>query len=374
MDHSAPEGLIEHFSKLEDPRVDRNKKHELIDVIVLCVCAVLSGAEGWCDIEEFGRTKLDWLRRYVPLANGIPVDDTIARIISALSVSGFQECFLSWMEDVVKLSDGEIIALDGKTHRRSHDRKRGVKALHMVSAWACRNGVVLGQVKTQEKSNEIVAVPELLGKLELKGCIVTLDAMGCQRTIAKQVKEGGGDYVLALKRNQPGLDRAVREYFEVTEDEDWVGSQIAHEATSEEGHGRIEHRNYFLSTDLSSLSGVEKWKGLKAIGMVESERHSGGRVSFEQRYFITSLGEVKLFQQAVRSHWGIENKLHWRLDVTFREDESRIRRGNGPHNIGVIRHMAMNLLKREKTKISYRRKRIRAALNDDFRGNLLTGQ
>ena len=328
----------------------------------------------WSDIEEFGRTKLDWLRRYVPLANGIPVDDTIARIISALSVSGFQECFLSWMEDVVKLSDGEIIALDGKTHRRSHDRKRGVKALHMVSAWACRNGVVLGQVKTQEKSNEIVAVPELLGKLELKGCIVTLDSMGCQRTIAKQVKEGGGDYVLALKRNQPGLDRAVREYFEVAEDEDWVGSQIAHEATSEEGHGRIEHRNYFLSTDLSSLSGVEKWKGLKAIGMVESERHSGGRVSFEQRYFITSLGDVKLFQQAVRSHWGIENKLHLRLDVTFREDESRIRRGNGPHNIGVIRHMAMNLLKREKTKISYRRKRIRAALNDDFRGNLLTGQ
>ena len=188
MDHSAPEGLIEHFSKLEDPRVDRNKKHELIDVIVLCVSAVLSGAEGWCDIEEFGRTKLDWLRRYVPLANGIPVDDTIARIISALSVSGFQECFLSWMEDVVKLSDGEIIALDGKTHRRSHDRKRGVKALHMVSAWACRNGVVLGQVKTEEKSNEIVAVPQLLEKLELKGCIVTLDAMGCQRAIAKQLR------------------------------------------------------------------------------------------------------------------------------------------------------------------------------------------
>ena len=176
------------------------------------------------------------------------------------------------------------------------------------------------------------------------------------------------------KRNQPELEREVREYFEVAEEEDLDGSEIGHEATSEEGHGRIEHRNYFLSTDLSSLSGVEKWKGLKAIGMVESERHSGGRVSFEQRYFITSLGDVKLFQQAVRSHWGIENKLHWRLDVTFREDESRIRRGNGPHNIGVIRHVAMNLLKREKTKISYRKKRIRAALNDDFRGNLLTGQ
>ena len=374
MDNSAPEGLIEHFSKLEDPRVERNKKYELIDVIVLCVCAVLSGAEGWCDIEEFGRTKLDWLRRYVPLANGIPVDDTIARIISALSVSGFQECFLSWMEDVVKLSDGEIVAVDGKTHRRSHDRKRGVKALHMVSAWACRNGVVLGQVKTDEKSNEITAVPQLLAKLELKGCIVTLDAMGCQRAIARQVKEGGGDYVLTLKRNQPELDREVREYFEMAEEEDFDRPEIAHEATSEEGHGRIEHRSYFLSTDLSSLSGVEKWSGLKAIGMVESERHSGGRVSMEQRYFITSLGDVKLFQQAVRSHWGIENGLHWRLDVTFREDESRIRRGNGAHNIGMIRHVAMNLLKRDKTKISYRRKRIRAAFDDDFRDKLLTGQ
>ena len=278
------------------------------------------------------------------------------------------------MEDVVKLSDGEIIALDGKTHRRSHDRKRGVKALHMVSAWACRNGVVLGQVKTDEKSNEITAVPELLEKLELKGCIVTLDAMGCQRAIAKQVREGGGDYVLALKRNQPELDREVRAYFEAAREEDFDRPEIDNEETSEEGHGRIEHRSYFLSSDLSSLSAVAKWSGLKAIGMVQSERHCGGRVSFEQRYFITSLGEVKLFQQSVRSHWGIENALHWRLDVTFREDESRIRRGNAPHNIGVIRHVAMNLLKREKTKISYRKKRIRAALNDAFRDNLLMGQ
>ncbi len=374
MNNRAPEGLIEHFSKLEDPRIDRNKKHELIDVIVLCVCAVLSGAEGWCDIEEFGRAKLDWLRRYVPLANGVPVDDTIARIISALSVSGFQACFLSWMEDVVKLSDGEIIALDGKTHRRSHDRKRGVKALHMVSAWACGNGVVLGQVKTDEKSNEITAVPELLEKLELKGCIVTLDAMGCQRAIAKQVKEGGGDYVLALKRNQPELEREVRAYFEAAERSDFGVSEIAHEASCDEGHGRIEHRSYFLSTDLGALSGAGKWMGLKAMGMVERERHGGGRVSVERRYFITSLGDVKVFQRAVRSHWSIENGLHWRLDVTFREDDSRIRRGNAPHNIGVIRHVAMNLLKREKTKMSYRRKRIRAALNDTFRDKLLMGQ
>ena len=225
--------------------------------------------ERWCDIEEFGRAKLDWLRRYVPLTNGIPVDDTIARIISALSVSGFQECFLSWMEDVVKLSDGEIIALDGKTHRRTHDRKRGVKALHMVSAWASRNGVVLGQVKTDEKSNEITAVPELLEKLELKGCIVTLDAMGCQRAIAKQVKEGGGDYVLALKRNQPELDREVQAHFEAAQGCDFSRSEIGHEATSEEGHGRIEHRSYFLSTDLSSLVWCREVEGF------ESDRDGG---------------------------------------------------------------------------------------------------
>ena len=212
---TAPQSLIEHFSKLEDPRVERNKKHELIDVIVLCVCAMVSGAEGWSDIEEFGRAKLEWLRRYVPLANGVPVDDTIARIISALSVSGFQDCFTSWMEDVVKLSGGEIIAVDGKTQRRSHDRKQGVKALHMVSAWACRNKVVLGQVKTHEKSNEITAIPILLEKLELSGCIVTLDAMGCQREIAKQIRKGGGDYVLSVKGNQGHLEEEIRAYFEV---------------------------------------------------------------------------------------------------------------------------------------------------------------
>ena len=374
MDTTAPQCLIEHFSKLEDPRVDRNKKHELIDVIVLCVCAVVSGAEGWNDIEEFGRAKLEWLRRYVPLANGIPVDDTIARIISALSVGGFQDCFMSWMEDVVKLSNGEIIAVDGKTQRRSHDRKRGVKALHMVSAWACGNAVVLGQVKTEEKSNEITAVPELLDKLELSGCIVTLDAMGCQRAIAKQVKGGGGDYVLAVKGNQKQLYREIRKYFDVARERDFECDGIENDETAEDGHGRVESRSYYLSTAPSALSGVEKWSGLRGIGMVESERWSNGRVGIEQRYYITSLEDVESFGRAVRSHWRVENELHWRLDVTFREDESRIRRGNAPHNLGVIRHVAVNLLKRESTKISVRKKRIRAALNDGFRDNILMGQ
>jgi len=341
-DMAAPQSLIEHFAKLQDPRVDRNKKHALIDVIVLCVCAVASGANGWSDIEEFGRAKLAWLRQYVPLANGVPVDDTIARIVSALSVTGFQECFRSWMDDMATLSEGEIVAVDGKTHRRSHDRKKGVKALHMVSAWASGNGVVLGQVKTEEKSNEITAVPELLKKLELKGCIVTVDAMGCQREIAQKLYEGGGDYVLAVKDNQKQLAREVQGYYEAAQGEDFAWLEISNEETVDEGHGRVEHRSYFLSTDLSHLSVGERWTGLKAIGMVESECHSNGKMSRERRYYITSLDDMDLFHRAVRSHWGIENGLHWRLDMTFREDESRIRRGNAPHNFGVIRHVAMN--------------------------------
>ncbi|MCY4654551.1 MAG: ISAs1 family transposase [Dehalococcoidia bacterium] len=371
---TAPQSLIEHFSRLEDPRVERNRKHELMDVIVLCVCAVVSGAEGWSDIEEFGRAKLDWLRRYVPLANGVPVDDTIARIISALSVSGFQDCFTSWMEDVVEFSGGEIIAVDGKAHRRSHDHKKGVKALHMVSAWACRNQLVLGQVKTQEKSNEITAVPELLERLELSGCIVTVDAMGCQREIATQVRAGGGDYVLPVKGNQGTLEKEVRAYFDAAEEDDFLRPEIEDEATSEEGHGRVEHRSYFLSTDLGSLTVGERWPDLKAIGMVESERYSRDGVSIERRYFITSVDDIELFHQAVRSYWGIENGLHWRLDVTFREDESRIRRGDAAHNLGVIRHVALNLLKSESSKISVRKKRIRAGYNDHYRSKVLMGR
>jgi len=371
---TTPQSLIVHFSKLEDPRVDRNKKHELIDVIVLCVCAVVSGAEGWSDIEEFGRAKLQWLRRYVPLANGIPVDDTLARIVSALSVSGFQECFMSWMDDGVQLSEGEIVAVDGKTRRRSHDRRKGLQALPMVSAWACRNGVVLGQVKSDEKSNEMTAIPVLLEKLEWSGCIVTMDAMGCQRESTKQVHNAGGDYVLTVKGNQERLEREVRAYFEAARENDFEWPEMDTEETVDEGHGRVEYGSYFLTTDLSGVCGVERWNGLKAIGMVESECYREGRVSREQRYYITSLQEMESFHQAVRSHWGIENGLHWRLDVTFREDESRIRRGNAPHNLGVIRHVAMNLLKGESSKISVRKKRIRAALNDDFRDKILMRQ
>lgn len=363
--------IIEHFSVLEDPRLDRNKKHEMIDVIVLCVCAMVSGANGWKDIEEFGINKLDWLRQFVPFENGIPVDDTIARIISALSVKGFQDCFSSWVDSVATRSDGDIIAIDGKTQRRSYDKKGQVKALHMVSAWACQNGVVMGQVKTDEKSNEITAIPELLSKLELSGCIVTIDAMGCQTKIAKQIIDAEGNYVLSLKGNQGLLSEAVRHYFEMARKKDFKGIEFQYDESIDKGHGRVEERRYWLVTDLDTLPKPERWAGLASIGMVESTRHCGDSISTEQRYFINSIDTVKEFKHAVRGHWGIENSLHWRLDVTFREDDSRIRRGNAPHNVGVIRHMAINLLKSEKSKRSVAGKRLRAAYNDAYRVKVL---
>ena len=299
---STPVSLIEHFSHLDDPRVERNKKHEFIDVIVLCVCAMVSGAQGWSDIEEFGRSKLAWLRQYVPLANGIPVDDTIARVISALSVTGFEECFVKWVEDAVRLSRGEIVAVDGKTHRRSYDRKHAVGALHLVSAWACRNGVVLGQVKSDEKSNESKALPELLKKLELWGAIVTVDAMGCQREIARQLKESGAEYVLAVKGNQGRLEEAVREYFETGREMGFKGMTLQSAHTLDGEHGRVEQRRDWLSTDLCTLPAPQQWCGLKAIGWVESQRHCQGKVSTESRYFIASIDDVEAFREAVRSH------------------------------------------------------------------------
>jgi len=365
--------LIKHFSILKDPRIDRHKKHELIDIIVLCISAVISGAKGWKDIEEFGYSKLDWLRKYVPLNNGIPVDDTLARVISSLSVKGFQACFQSWVESVSQITEGEIISIDGKTLRRSHDKKSGKKALHMVSAWASENNLLLGQVKTHEKSNEITAIPELLQVLELKGCIVTIDAMGCQKSIIHDIIDNGGDYAIAVKANQGNLYESVIEHFTAKPADSIHSSDSQYHETIDKGHGRIEIRRYWICNDLSRIAGSEKWKNLSAIGMVESERHIGDKISIERRYYILSFYDVALFAKAVRLHWGIENKVHWILDVTFREDESRIRRDNGAHNMGVIRHMSLNLLKKEKTKRSISGKRLRAALNDNFRDKVLCG-
>jgi len=368
--------FLEHFSGIKDPRIERCKRHGLLDILFLSVSAVLAGAEGWEAIEEFGHLKLGWLRRYVPLANGIPRHDTIARVISRLNPEGLQKCFLGWMQAVVEGTEGQVVAVDGKTLRRSFDRGSRKGALHLVSAWASRNGVVMGQVKTEEKSNEITAIPALLALLELKGGIVTLDAMGCQREIAEKIGEKQADYVLAVKQNQGVLHEEIAEFFELARRHDFKQvSYDSHEET-DTGHGRVEVRRYWQSTDIGYLSRGGEWAGLKTIGMTESERHIGEKVTLERRYYISSLPlDAKAFGNAVRTHWAVENSLHWVLDVTFREDESRLRRGHAAENFGILRRLALNLLKQEtSTAKSQRAKRRLSGWDDDYREKVLFGK
>ena len=364
--------LIEHFTPLEDPRIDRNKSHALIDIIVLTVCAVASGADGWEAIEQFGKEKLDWLRKFVPLNNGVPSHDCIAYVLCRLSPQKFRECFMSWTHAVTEQTGGEIISIDGKTTKGSRDRKHNRNPLHMVSAWACHNRLVLGQEATEEKSNEITAIPKLLALLELKGCIVTIDAMGCQRSIAEQIIDQGGDYVLGLKANQGALFEAVADFFTIAQANQFAGVVYDYVEQVDKDHGRLETRRYYITEDLRTLPDTENWKGLRSIGMVERECLQGDTHSVEQRYFINSIpAQVKSFAHAVRGHWGIENPLHWRLDVVLGDDASRIRKGNGPAIMTSIRQLCMNLFEREASSMSLAKKRRKAAWNDDYRAKVI---
>lgn len=365
--------ILEHFSTLEDPRIERGKEHQLLDIVVLAICAVVSGAEGWEGIELFGQTRLAWLRRYVPLANGIPAHDTLARVLSRISARGFEACFASWVRACAAVTEGEVIAIDGKTSRRSHDRRSRQSALHLVSAWATSNRLVLGQRKTAAHSNEIEAIPKLLEVLELKGCIVTIDAMGCQTEVAAQIVEQKADYVLAVKGNQGELYEELQEFFATARAAQFRGVKHTYHETVDKGHGRIEVRRYWLSPVLSGLARPARWRKLTAIGLVESERHVGDKVSIEQRYYICSVDRgAAVFADAVRRHWGIENSLHWVLDMTFREDESRIRRGEAPQNFAVLRRMALNLLKRETTlNRSVKQRRMKAGWDEAYLGKVL---
>jgi predicted transposase YbfD/YdcC len=364
--------FVEHFAGLKDSRIERKKLHALPDILVLVVCAMISGAEGWEDIAAFGRSKLDWLRRFIPLKNGIPSHDCIAYVISRLDPKHFSACFTQWTQDVREVTQGEVIAVDGKTARGSQNRKRGKNPLHMVSAWATANRLVLAQEATEEKSNEITAIPKLLEVLELHGCIVTIDAMGCQREIAEQIVNQGADYVLGLKGNQSTLHDEVEDYFTTAQA---VGfKQVKHSYLEEvdKGHGRLETRRYWITDDLCTLSQTERWKGLRSIGMVERECEQGDKSSIERRYFINSIAaDARQFAHAVRGHWGIENGLHWRMDVVLKEDASRIRTGNAPAIMTTIRHICLNLFQNEPSKLSIKRKRLKAAWDDDFRCNIL---
>ncbi len=360
--------FVEPFASLPDPRIDRTKRHGLLDILVIALCAVICGAQGWEDIEEFGRAKETWLRQRLGLAlpNGIPSHDTFRRVFARLDPEAFGRAFLAWTHQLRVKRKGEVIALDGKTLRHSFDTAAGQAPLHLVSAWASENRLVLGQIKVADKSNEIPAFPALLSLLDIKDCVVTIDAMGCQREIARQIIDQGGDYLLALKENQGTLHEGVRLFFEDAREHGFGAYPARYCRTVEKDHGRIETRQCWMVEAIDWLDGREAWAGLHSIGMVESQRRIGEKTSIEVRYFISSVTRsVGRFARAVRGHWGIENSEHYILDVAFDEDACRIRRENGPENFATLRHIALNHLKREPTTKRGVKARLRKAAWDE---------
>jgi len=356
-----------HFADLEDPRIERTKKHLLSDIISLAICAVIAGADGWEEIEDFGHDKFEWLKKFLRLPNGIPSHDTISRLFRRIKPKAFQECFLDWTQALHEQLGRKHVAIDGKTLRSSHDRNMAKNALHLVSAWSVENHLTLGQEAVDEKSNEITAIPELLQLLALEGAIVTIDAMGCQKNIAEQIVKQEADYVLAVKANQPTLHAALQEHFTHLHDTDFTDAEVRRYNTRQNAHGREEERCYYVSPVPESLHRAgDDWAGLQSVGQVISITQRDGKEVSDVRYYITSLPvRVKAFASAVRGHWGIENSLHWVLDVTFDEDRSRIRKDHGPENFALLRRIATSVIKQDtSSKQSIKRTRKRAGWNN----------
>jgi len=339
--------LLDFFTDITDPRIERTKLHKLEDILAIAICATICGAEGWTEMVFFGQCKQPWLETFLELPNGIPSDDTFRRVISALKPDEFEACFQRWTKAVSK-HQGDIIAIDGKTLRRSHDNADNKAAIHMVSAWACENKMVFGQIATKEKSNEITAIPKLLEMLVLDGSVVTIDAMGCQKKIAKTIKESNADYIFSLKGNHGTLHEEVKLFLD---DAIATDGDYDYDCVTDGGHGRIERRKVWYSENVQWMQDRPQWPGLSSLIAVESQRILGDTVSTERRYFLSSLSgiDAETIGRMIRNHWGIENKLHWSLDVSLGEDDCRIRKGFGAENVSRLRRIALNLLKQEKT-------------------------
>lgn len=364
--------LIEHLSIIRDFRDGPAQKHLLVEVLTISVCAMLAGAESFVDMERFGKAKEAWFRGFLKLEYGIPSHDTFLRVFAALNPKEFAECFMKWTQAVRRKVEREIVAIDGKTVRGSFDSHKGTKAIHMVNAWATENGLALGQIKTDDKSNEITAVPQLLRALELEGCIVTLDAMGCQKNIAKEICEADADYVLALKGNHETVHEEVASFLQDARKKNW--RKVPHDflETVEKAHGRIETRRYWITEEIHWFADRSKWEGLRSVGMVESIRQIGETSCCEIRFFLGSLkADAKEFARAVRGHWTVENNLHWILDVCFREDPCRARAGHAAQNLAILRQIALNTLKRDTSKDGIKGRQKSAGWNDSYLQRLL---
>lgn len=371
-----------YFGSIADPRIARTRRHNLMDILFIALAAMLSGAEDFVTIADYGVVKQDWLKGILDLPNGIPSHDTFRRVFARLDPKQVQSCLIKWADELRKnteISREEVIALDGKTLRHSFDTATGSSAIHIVSAWASRARLCLGQLKVEEKSNEITAVPALLKLLDISGCMVTADAMNCQKATARQITEQGGVFVLALKNNHPHLYEGMELFLEHAEKTKYEGLTTRFFTTQDKGHGRIEKRHYRL-IDLPDLSwGEEKqaWHGLLSIGVAQSNRQVGDKTSTETRYFLTAIPAVsadsaRRFGRAVRYHWGIENSLHWSLDVAFNEDDCRVRKDNGAENLAALRHVSLNLLKRDKTtKAGIKTRRLKAGWENTYLEHLL---